>query len=341
MSTKPKIQAVILMPLKKKTLSMLREEFPKVEFHHYPDKTSHEITRPMVEDAEIIITKTIIPLIEDMPNLKWLHLFKTVVDVRWLGEEFCEKANFVITNSSGVTAPAYAEIALMQMFSLGYHLAQVCTAKQNNCYELDEGNYQTARLYDSTIGIIGYGSVGREIARITHSFGVELLAVKRDLLHPEDQGFYIPDHGDPGGDYFVRMYPPQAIPSMVKECDFVLVTVPSTPETEKIISQDVLAQMKSTAFLINMSVPEVIDLPALTEAITEKQIGGAALVQFPEHEFPSENLLWALEEVMIFPSFASLIGNEEDKAVLLLIENLKQYFNGGPLTNRIDIERGY
>jgi phosphoglycerate dehydrogenase-like enzyme len=341
MSPTPKTQVVILLPLKKQTLNLLREEFPKVEFHYQPIKSVQELNHQIVEKAKVIITDMVIPAAGDVPELEWLHIFKTVVDVRLLGEDLIAKQNLVVTNNSGVTAPAYADIALMQIFSLGYHLMQVCEAKKSHNYVLDEGKYGAARLYDSTVGVVGYGSVGREIARITHAFGVQLLAVKRDLLHPEDQGYYLPSHGDPGGDYFQRLYPPQAIASMVKECDFVLVTVPHTAETYHLINAEVLAQMKPSAYLINLSMPEVIDIEALTQALTEKQIAGAALVQFPEHEFSTDSALWTLDQVLIFPSFSSLIQNEEEKAVLLLIENLKQYLNGGPLTNRINFERGY
>jgi phosphoglycerate dehydrogenase-like enzyme len=341
MSTAHKTQVVVLLPLKKETISTLREEFPKVEFHHIPDKGIDEISKQVLEKAEIIFTRMVLPKAEDVPNLKWLHFFLTVVDVRKLDDALLEINGLSITTNSGVTAPAYADIALMQIFSLGYHLTQVCTAKETHKYDLQEGKYPAARLYDSTIGIIGYGSVGREIARITHAFGVECLAVKRDLMHPEDDGFALPEHGDPHGDYFTRLYPPQAIPSMAKECDFVLVTVPFTNETEKMISAEVFVQMKPTSFLINLSAPGVVDLDALENALSNRLISGAAFVQFADYAFEEDCPLWNMDKVLIFPPFSSLIRNEEEKAVLLLIENIKQYLNGGPLTNRIDIERGY
>ena len=127
---------------------------------------------------------------------------KTVVDARLIGADFINKPDLVVTNNSGVTAPAYADIALMQMLSLGYQLMQICKAKESHAFTLEGEKYPISRLYDSTIGIIGYGSVGREIARITHGLGVQILAVKRDPLHPEDHGYTLPGHGDPGGDYF-------------------------------------------------------------------------------------------------------------------------------------------
>ena len=341
MSPAPKRHVLILLPLLKETISTLREEFPKVEFHHFPDRGIDDVNKQVLEKIEIIFTRTELPKAEDVPNLKWLHFFRTVVDVRELDEKLLEISGLAITSNSGVTAPAYADIALMQIYSLGYQLTQVCEAKTTHKYDLQEGTYPAARLYDSTIGIIGYGSVGRELARLSHAFGVELLAVKRDLMHPEDDGFTLPDHGDPYGDYFARLYPPQAIPSMVKECDFVVVTVPFTEQTEKIINTEVFEQMKSSAFLINLSVPKVVDLNALESAIENRLFAGAAFVDFPEYAFEEDSPLWNMDRVLIFPPFSSLIRNEEEKAVLLLVENMKHYLIGGPLTNRIDIERGY
>lgn len=341
MSTKTKTQVAILFPLKKQTLNLLREEFPKVEFHHQPVKTSQEIPHNMLEKVEVVITDQVVPALADTPALKWLHIFKTVVDVRLLGEEWQEQGNVLVTSNSGVTAPAYADIALMQLYTLGYHLISICKAKENHGYTQEDNEFPISRLYDSTIGIIGYGSVGREIARITHNLGVKILAAKKNAMDPEDHGYTLPEHGDPAGDYFLRLYPPQAIPSMVKECDFVIVTVPHTAETGNLINSEVLSQMKPGAFLLNMSMPDVMDLDALTHALTEKQLSGAGLVHFAGHELPAESELWNMDSVMIFPPYASLIRNEEEKAVLLLIDNLRQYLNGGPLSNRVDFLRGY
>ena len=341
MSPAPRTHVLILLPLSNEIISALREEFPKVEFNHFPDRSVDDVNKQVLEKAEIIFTRTELPKAEDVPNLRWLHFFRTVVDVRELDESLLNISGLTITSNSGVTAPAYADIALMQIYSLGYHLTQVCEAKTVHKYDLQEGKYPAARIYDSTIGVIGYGSVGREIARLSHTFGVKLLAAKRDLMHPEDDDFTLPGHGDPEGDYFVRLYPPQAIPSMAKECDFLVVTLPYTTETEKIITAEVFEQMKSSAYLINLSVPNVVDLDALGDAIENRLLAGAAFVQFPEYAFQEDCPLWDMEKVLIFPPFSSLIRNEEEKAVLLLIENMKHYLIGGPLTNRIDIERGY
>ena len=341
MSPAPKTHVLILLPLSKETMTALREEFPKVEFNHITDRGIDDVNKQVLEKAEIIFTHTELPKAEDVPNLKWLHIFHTVVDVRTLDDNLLEIPGLVITSNSGVTAPAYADIALMQIHSLGYHLPQVCEAKTTHKFDLQEEKFSAAQFHDSTVGVIGYGSVGREFARISYSFGVKLLAAKRDLMHPEDDGFTLPEHGDPNGDYFVRLYPPQAIPSMVKDCDFVLVTLPYTAQTEKIINLEVFEQMKPSAYLINLSVPDVVDWGALESAIENRLLAGASFVQFPDYEFDEDCPLWNIDKVLIFPPVSSLIGNEEDKAVLLLIENMKQYLIGGPLTNHIDIERGY
>ena len=88
------------------------------------------------------------------------------------------------------------------------------------------------------MGIVGYGSVGRQIARLLYSFGAKVLATKRDAMHPEDNG-YIPEGlGDPTGDLVQRIYPPQALQSMLKECDFVVVCTPLTPDTRNLLGAE-------------------------------------------------------------------------------------------------------
>ena len=132
------------------------------------------------------------------------------------------------TTLSGTSASQVAEYVVMMMLALRPQAAGnvffpgETQGRPNDPWE----RFNPLELRNSTVGLVGYGSIGRQVARLLQPFGAKILAAKRDVMHPEDDG-YIPDGmGDPGGDFFTRLYPIQAIQSMLKECDFDVIAHP-------------------------------------------------------------------------------------------------------------------
>jgi len=128
---------------------------------------------------------------------------------------------------------------------------------------------------------------------------------------------------------------------MVKECDFVVVAVPLTPETQGLIGQEVLEAMKPNAFLVDVSRGGVVDQAALIEALQDKKIAGAGLDVFPEEPPPADNPLWKMPNVIITQHMAGVTPRYDERAIAFFAENLKRYLAGEPLYNQIDLEKGY
>jgi len=191
------------------------------------------------------------------------------------------------------------------------------------------------------VGIVGYGSIGREIARLLNVFGAKVLAAKRDVMHPEDQGYIIPGLGDPAGDAFHRLYPYQALKSMLKECDFVVVALPLTAETRGLIGAEEIAAMKPSAYLVNLARGGTVDQAALLAALQEKRIAGAALDVFVEEPLPAGHSFWKLPNVIVTPHIAGMSAHYNERAMDLFVENCKRYLAGSPLLNRFDPQKGY
>jgi phosphoglycerate dehydrogenase-like enzyme len=147
--------------------------------------------------------------------------------------------------------------------------------------------------------------------------------------------------GDPSGSLVHRLYPAEALRSMLKECDFVVITVPKTPATTGLISTAELAALKPTAFLIDVSRGGILDQNALIQALREHKIAGAALDVFPEEPLPSSSALWKLPNVIITPHIAGNTLHYDERAVELFAANLRRYLTGQTLYNRIELERGY
>jgi len=179
------------------------------------------------------------------------------------------------------------------------------------------------------------------VARLCRAFGAEVLATKRDLRHPADDG-YRPDHqGDPTAELPTRLYPPQALPSMAAECDFLVVTVPLTPETRGLVGRSVLQKMKPTACLVDVSRGGVVDHNALIEALSEKRLGGAALDVFPVEPLPASSPLWDMPNVILSPHVGGASDRYFEQATALFAANLQRYLTDQPLLNEFDPRRGY
>jgi len=135
------------------------------------------------------------------------------------------------------------------------------------------------------------------VARLLYPFGAKVLAVKRDVMHPEDTGYTPEGMGDPQGDFFHRLYPMEALHSVLAESDFVVMTLPLTDQTRHLLNAEAFAAMKNTAYLVNVGRGALMDENALAEAIKNKGIAGAALDVFEEEPLPEGSPLWALENV--------------------------------------------
>jgi phosphoglycerate dehydrogenase-like enzyme len=177
---------------------------------------------------------------------------------------------------------------------------------------------------------------------VAHTFGMEVLASKRDVRQPADPDSYtLPGVGDPEGVYFHRLYPPEALISMVRACDFVVLTVPLTESTRGMVDADVFGAMKPTAYLINVSRGGVVEERALLQALQSGQIAGAAMDVFEVEPLPADNPLWKLPNLIISPHVAGNSADYSEKAAQLFIENLKRYIARKDLLNLVDRTRGY
>jgi phosphoglycerate dehydrogenase-like enzyme len=191
------------------------------------------------------------------------------------------------------------------------------------------------------VGIIGYGSIGRQIARLLQTFGAKVLATKRDIRHPEDTGYTVEGLGDPAGDLVNRLYPPQALGSMLKECDYDVVTLPRTKETRGLLGAKELAAFKPGAYLVDISRGEIVDHNALIPLLRERKIAGAALDVFPVEPLPADSVLWKLPNVIITPHIAGFSPQYDERAAELFAQNLHRYLDQLPLYNRMDLSLEY
>jgi phosphoglycerate dehydrogenase-like enzyme len=294
-------------------------------------------------EAEVLYTWNVLPEPKKAPNLKWIQFNSAGVDP-FLDLPLLKREDLVATNMSGAIAGQIAEYVLMALLAFGQRLPRLMRLQQEHQWPEQRDkwhNFKPVELRYSTVGILGYGSIGRQVARLLHPFGAEVLAAKNDILHPEDAGYTPEGMGDPQGEFFHRLYPIEALHSLLGASDFVVAALPLTAETHHILDAAALEAMKETAFLVNVGRGELIDQAALVSALKEGRLAGAALDVFEEEPLPDDSPLWDMENVLLTPHISGIGSHMEEETVALFLANLKRYLADLPLYNQIDLQRGY
>jgi phosphoglycerate dehydrogenase-like enzyme len=335
------IEVLVTIPFSETEIQELRDISPRLRITVASAREVRDIPGEVWSRTEVLYTDRVLPAIDQVPALRWLQCHYAGVD-SLVNEPLFQQNGLMITTLSGAAAPQMAEFALGMILALGHRLPDLMAHQSRSEWPRERWErFRPVELRTNTVGLVGYGSISREIARLVRAVGGTVLAAKRDVMHPEDTGYTIPGLGDPNGDLFNRLYPFQAIRSMMKECDFVVVAVPLTAETRGMIGANELLGMKPTSFLITLARGGVVDQNALLIALQERRIAGAALDVFAEEPLPQNSPFWKLPNVILSPHIAGMSTHYEQRAVDLFSENLKRYLSGAPLLNRFDPQKGY
>jgi phosphoglycerate dehydrogenase-like enzyme len=335
------IQILITLPFTDDLLAKIQTVSPRLQLNLVHAHKVEEVPNEDWRRTEVLYTNRVLPNPELVPNLRWIQFHWAGVD-HVMEHPLLHMKEVEATTLSGAAASQVAEYAVMMLLSLGRRMAEMMSCQRKGEWPKDRWErFSPRELRDSTVGVLGYGSVGRQIARLLLPFGAIVLATKRDVMHPEDKDYMPPGMGDQNADYVYRLYPSQAVRSMIKECDFVVNTLPLTPQNRNLIGAEELAVMKPTAYFLDLSRGGVVNQNALISALREHKIAGAALDVFPEEPLPQDNPLWKLSNVIITPHISGNTPYYDQRAVELFVENLRRYISSQPLLNRFDPARMY
>lgn len=336
-----KIDVLLTVNISEDLLPKLVAISPRLNMHVHKVSRADEIPQDAWAIAEVLYTGRIIPLPDQAPNLQWIQFHFTGVD-HARDAAILRREGMIATTMSGATATQVAEHILSMLLALGRRLPEALELQRKVVWPKDRWErFSPRELRHATVGIVGYGSIGRQLARLLHAFGAQVFATKRDAMHPQDED-YIPDgFGDPNGDYVHRLYPAEALRSMATAADFLVVSTPLTPATRDLINADVFEVMKPTAYLVDISRGGVINQAALITALKEKKIAGAALDVFVDEPLPAESSFWKLPNVILTPHISGISPEYDQRAMQLFAENLGRYLAGKPLLNQFRPARGY
>ncbi len=343
MMTKQTINVLVTAKLPQGGEERIRAVSDQIKLSVVHNTKPENILDAVWKSATVLYTWDILPAPDLAPHLKWIQFQSAGVDSS-LKNPIFDAQEITITTMSGIIAGQIAEYTLMMMLSLDQKLPLMLSHQKEHHWPDPKEKWQVLtpkELRHSTVGILGYGSIGREVARLVKPFGAKVLAAKRDVMHPEDTGYTLPGTGDPEGKYFDRLYPIEALHSLLRACDFVVVALPLTDATRHILNEAAFGAMKESAYLINVGRGELIDEKALIQALKTRQIAGAALDVFEQEPLPNDSPLWDLDNLMISPHVSGVSRYLHADTLELFIENLERYLSGQPLYNQVDRSTGY
>lgn len=297
----------------------------------------------LLGELDVLYTwhRDILPQPGEAPRLRWVQLHSAGLD-HIADHPLLTGGDVTFTTASGIHAIQIAEYVFTQLLAFAHHIPRMFEDKADHRWTKGRWDrYVPDELYGKTLGIVGYGQIGRRIAQIAQTFGMRVLAIKRNVRQLTSEGFTLLGIGDPEGDIPDRIYPPLALKPFLKECDHVVLTAPLTTNTRHLIDADAIAAMQPHAVLVNVARGQVIDEQALIEALKEEKIAAAALDVFEEEPLLPESPLWELPNVILSPHVAGFTPRYDERATDLFAENLRRFVAGEPLLNVVDLTRGY
>jgi phosphoglycerate dehydrogenase-like enzyme len=280
------------------------------------------------DDAEVLLLGSVPASVLDhivarATNLRWIHSAAAGVD-RVATRVVRERA-LLVTNARGVFSRPIAEYVVMMSLAIARRLPQLLELQRERTWQPLRGR----ELSELTIGIVGYGSIGVELAALLAPFDCRILATRR---HPERGA------GDAAN---VQMHGLDQLEAVLHASDIVVVAAPLTDETAGLIGAEQLAEMRQDAWLINIARGRLIDEVALRRALASGWIGGAVLDVFSEEPLPPDSPLYDAPNLLITPHTSWASDRVAERTVDLFVANLRAYRAGEPMRNIVDLEAGY
>ena len=270
------------------------------------------------------------------PSLRWIQLVSAGVDHLLKNPPWAR--GLVVTNARGVFAVQMAEYVISGLLRVyqNVDIRRQYQAAHRWPSDAARSPLMGRLLRGQTLVIVGYGGVGREIARVANAMGMRVVAVKRRPEVRLEDGFRLPGTGDPEGLIPEQFFGPKDLNAAAALADALVVTLPLTSQTVGLIDASVFAALPPHAWLINVARGKIVDEDALVAALGEQRLAGAILDVFREQPLPQASPLWAMPNVIIAPHIAG--GGHDGWMIFaeLVVENLRRYVAGGTLLNRVD-----
>lgn len=268
---------------------------------------------------------------ENAGKLRWLQGSGAGVDGLRPTGILDPASGITITTATGIHANVIGEYVLCSMMMFNRNWPEMVRLQDRHMWPRSANwyNLEGHELDGQTIGIVGLGHIGRRVAQLARAFGMRVLATRRAAGESES---------DPDVD---QLYPMSRLHDLLRESDYVVLSVPLTPATQHLIGEAELRAMKLSAYLVNIARGRVIDEAALIHALQERWIAGAGLDVATKEPLPEDSPLYSLPNIILTPHISGVSTHYDERLSALFADNLRRYRGGQPLRNLYDPTRGY
>lgn len=344
-----RVHVLSVLHLDEAQLARLRSVSPRLDVRQqtlspeevWQQPTEHRFEEILPHELEVLYTHTAPFDVRLTPRLRWVQLDSAGVNL--LLNTPLWQSDITITSASGIHAIQIAEHVLAMLLAHAHHLPKAFRLQYEALWATGRAldAFISPEIHGQTLGILGYGAIGREVARLASTCGMHVIATKRRDRSPIFDGWTPEGTGDPDGSIPERFYDLEELHTMLPQCDALVLTLPLTRQTRSIIGSAELALMRPHALIVNIGRGALLDQDALIQALKARRLGGAALDVTDPEPLPPDNPLWQMENVIITPHVAGLSVHYNDRITELFSENLRRYLNGEPLLNTVRRELGY
>jgi phosphoglycerate dehydrogenase-like enzyme len=304
----------------------LRKRFPHIQFIH---ATSPEQRAEALAACDAMYTWILKDHeLAQAAGLQWVHTSAVAVETLCLPELFAR--GIAVSNTRGVQAVPIAEHVMAVTLALAKQIPFVIENQQQAHWAQNEfmGERLPWLLKGRTLGLVGVGTIGSEIAKRAESFGMRVIALRRR-----------PAYGTIG--HVERVYGKEALAEFLGQSHVLVICAPLTPETLNLIGAAQFAQLPKGAVVVNVGRARIIDTEALMASLAAGHLGGASLDVFPQEPLPPEHPLWKTPNVILTPHTSGFRQGHWDEVIDLFGDNLERWLKGEPLKFKIEPELGY
>jgi phosphoglycerate dehydrogenase-like enzyme len=310
----------------------LSPDLDVVDVSHDPTFDFDALADP---EIEVIVGRRAPADLTRVPGLRWLQVGSAGVD--HLAADPPWAKGIAVTNARGVFSVQIGEYVSGAVLRINQPIARWATDQASHHWPDDDEPLPSIVRGQHAV-LVGYGSVGREVARQLAALGVRITAVKPRPDIRQDASYRVPGTGDPDGSIPDRIVGVDALSQVVRDADYLVLTLPRTPESRGIVGPAVLAALPATGWLINVSRGGLVDEAALIDALLSGRLAGAVLDVVDEEPLPPGHPLWDAPNLTITPHVSGATARFRDE---LFVENVRRYLAGESLLNPVDPERGY